>query len=172
MLGKDVFPEPPAGASYLAPLAHWGRSDREHLDAHLGSAITDNLPSAWTEGSGTSALHTGANTLVRTSHLMLEWVRFVEARAAREADAELTGQCKARLYRVLLFAERVLEAHRRLGWGASRPPAAPHDVVPLDVWCRDAVIQLDLLFQVDDALADTVVTQLNRPDVVSSRSAD
>ena len=67
---------------------------------------------------------------------------------------------------MLLFAERVLEAHRRLGWVALAASRAPDDVVPLDVWCRDAVNQLDLLFQVDDALADTVVTQLNRPGVV------
>ena len=116
VLGKDVFPEPPAGASYLAPLARWSRSDREDLDGHLGSAITENLPPGWTDGSGTGALHAGAKALVRTTHLMLEWGRFVEGHAVRPDDAELAGQCKARLYRVLLFAQRVLEAHRRLGW--------------------------------------------------------
>ncbi len=166
VLGKDVFPEPPAGASYLAPLARWSRSDREDLDGHLGSAITENVPLAWTEGSGTRALHAGANALVRTTHLLLEWARFVEAHASRPEDAELAGQCKARLYRVLLFAERVLDAHRRLGWVTLAATRTPGDVVPLNIWCRDAVNQLDLLFQVDEALADTVVTQLNTPGIV------
>ena len=120
VLGKDVFPDRPTGGSYLAPLTRWSRSDREDLDGHLGSAMTENLPSAWTEGSGTGALHAGAKALVRTTLLMLEWGRFVEAHSARPDDAELAGQCKARLYRVLLFVERVLEAHRRLGWVAAR----------------------------------------------------
>jgi patatin-related protein len=166
VLGKDVFPEPPSGVSYLAPLAHWSRSDREDLDGHLGSAITENLPSAWTDGSGTGALHGGADALVRTTRLLLEWARFVEANAARPADAEIAGQCKARLYRVLLFAERVLDAHRRIGWVTLASSRAPDEVVSVDVWSRDAVNQLDVLFQVDDALADTVVTQLNTPGVV------
>ena len=172
MLGKDVFPEPPVGASYLAPLARWSRSDREDLDGCLGSALTDNLPLSWTEGSAAGALHAGANGIVRTTRLMLEWARFVEGNAATAEGTGLAGQCKARLYRLLAFAQRVLEAHRRLGWVTLAASRAPNDPLPLATWCGNAVSELDRLFRVDHALADTVIAQLNTPDVVFVESGE
>jgi len=166
LIGKDVFPlaDPSVGRvrggdDLRSPIAGWRRSDRVALDGALADALADDLPLAWADGRWTTLY--GPGPLGRVTRLLLEWSRLLEARAADPEGTELAGECKGRLYRVLLVAELILERQAHFAWTVLAANRDPH----LDVrgWALDAARRVQRLDLVPAALCDDLVRQLAQP---------
>jgi patatin-related protein len=114
-LGRDPFPRQVAGVpvsddAWRAPMGRLSQAQRRLLS---GALWTTFLARAHAVDEPEDVVRLGSGPLIRITRLLLEWAWYLESRGVA------VGPCKRELYRVLAFAEEVVERPRRLAWVAA-----------------------------------------------------